>query len=103
MTTRTDSSIKSARHQFCRQLEKEYAELFPYIRAPEVFFLRLTEIDGLLTNAWAKRPISDAEIDSLGRRAYKRLRVSMIEAATATSQPNYQECTNILTGEVRLI
>ena len=84
MSTRTESSIKLARHQFCRKLEKEYAGLFPYVRAPGEFFERLSEIDKLLTRVWAKRPISDAEIDSLGRRAYKRLRVAMIAAAKAT-------------------
>ena len=102
MTFRSDSSIKLARHEFCRKLEKEYAELFPYVRAPGEFFERLSEIDKLLTRVWAKRPITDAEIDSLGLRAYKRLRVAMIAAAKATPQPDYQECTNISTGEVRL-
>ncbi len=101
-TFRSDSSIKLARHEFCRKLEKEYEELFPYVQAPEEFFERLTEIDGLLTKAWAKDPITDSEIDSLGLRAYKRLRVAMVAAAKATPQPNYQECTNIETGEVRL-
>lgn len=102
MASRSDSSIKLARHQFCRKLEKEYGELFPFVGAPGEFFERLSEIDKLLTRVWAKRPITDSEIDSLGERAYKRLRVAMIAAAKATPQPNYQECTNIVTGEVRL-
>ena len=103
MTSRSDSSIKLARHQFCRKLEKEYEQLFPFVRAPGEFFERLSEIDKLLTKAWAKRPITDAEIDSLGLRAYKRLRVAMIEHAGKTAQPDHLEATNIVTGEVRLI
>lgn len=86
-----------------RKLGAEYDRIFPYVSASEEFFDRLRHVDLKLSLMLLKRPITRAEINALGMRAFKSLRASMLKDAKENPQPNYQEATNIETGEERLI
>ncbi len=99
--TVTDNRCRQAVRKFTRRLEQEYGRLFPYIPATEELWERLRGIDEKLTKGLARRPLTPAEITSLGERAYKALRHTMLEVAKAIKQPSYQDCVHIETGEVR--
>lgn len=99
----TNSLVKLASYQLDKKLEAEYERGFPHIGAPPAFFDRLDLVDTKLTEALAKRPLTRAEITSLGDRAFKSLRTSMLKHAKTITQPKFQELVHIQTGKTRLI
>lgn len=101
--TVTDKLVRQACFLLVKKLEGEYERHFPYVTAGDVFFDRLTVVEGKLLGALEKRPITKAEINSLADRAYKSLRSTMVKVAATVVQPKFVEATNIETGAVRLI
>ena len=99
----TNSLVKLAFFQLSKKLEAEYDLSFPHIGAPQAFFDRLDVVDTKLTEAMAKRPLTRAEVNSLGDRAFKALRSSMLKHAATITQPQFQECVDIETGKTRMI
>ena len=103
MVTVTDKLVKQAKFLLMKKLEEEYERHFPYVTAGDEFFARLGLVEMKLAKALEKRPLTKAEINSLGDRAYKSLRATMLKIAKTVKQPQFVEATNIETGAVRLI
>lgn len=101
--TVTDKLVKQAKFLLVRKLEEEYEHHFPYITAGDEFFDRLTLVETKLDTVFEKRPITKAEINSMADRAYKSLRATMMKVAKTVKQPRFRECTDAMTGKVRLI
>jgi hypothetical protein len=102
-STVTDKLVKQAKFLLGRKLEAEYERHFPYITAGDEFFDRLTVVETKLATVLEKRPITKAEINSMGDRAFKSLRSIMLKIAKTIKQPQFVEATNMETGAVRLI
>lgn len=101
--TVTDKLCRRAFVRLAKKLETEYKAHFPHVSAGDAFFDRLTEVELKLHQVLEYRPLTRAKIDSLELRAFKALRATMVTVAKTVAQPQYRECTDIQTGEVRLI
>lgn len=64
---------------------------------------KLHEVEAKLLEMLSKRPITRAEIDSLGNRVWISLRKTIRAASRGDASIRYKEAVNIETGEKRLI
>lgn len=101
--TVTDKLCLQACFLLVKKLEKEYEQNFPNRPATDAFWKRLDEVEAKFMGALGKRPLTKAAINSLGDRAFKALRATMVNVATTVAQPRYREATNVDTGAVRMI
>ena len=101
--TVTDKLCKQAFARLQKELDDEYARRFPYVSATDAFWTRLDHVDRKLTETLKQRPLTRAEIASLGARAFKALRATMLKVAKTITQPQFRECTDAKTGKVRRI
>lgn len=100
--TVTDKLVDQAFRRLAWQLEMEYERCTQ--PAGEEWFALLDRVELRLHEMLAKRPLTKAEINSIGLRALKALREPL--RAIQCKQPKtqeMQECVDITTGKVRLI
>ena len=101
--TVTDKLCDQALRRLVKRCETDYGKAFPHKPAGDSFFARMDEISDKLQVYLEKRPLTKAEINGLGERAWKALRAALREEAAKVKQPRYRECTHMDTGVVRLI
>jgi hypothetical protein len=101
--TVTDKLCDQAKRQVMRRLESEYEKAFPHKAAGDEFFVKLATLEGKVHDYLLQRPMTKAEINSVVTRSVKAGKIAIREAAKKVTQPQYRECVDIETGEVRLI